>query len=130
MDEVTVNKAVLIAKLTTNKEAHTQLYKDALEGYFVEVQKKLQKELAKAKANKKIIGFSFTIPADHTKQYAEAITMLEMSVDKEITLTQREFKMYVLDDWISTHERSVLRGLAMSSSNAGNYTVTESEEEE
>lgn len=121
MDTVTVSKTELITKLKANRESHSQLFKDALEGYFVEVAKKLDAARAKIKAGKTIQHLNFPVPVDHTKQYDEALVMLEMSVDDEIELRRAEFNNYILDQWISIDEKNLLRGMALSSSNSAMY---------
>lgn len=121
MDTVKVSKEELIKVLRTNRDSHKQIYKDAVEGFLVETGKKLESALKKVRERKTITSISFVRPIDHTKDYDRVISMLEMSVDKEISLKQYEYNQYVLDEWISEQERTLLRGYAMSSSNASNY---------
>ncbi len=118
---VRINRTELIDKLKENKEKHTQLYKDALEGYFVDTKKKLQAKIKSLDKGDVIVSFSVSVPKDHTKDYDRLIEMLEMSQDDELVITAHEFNMYVRDEWINDQEKSVLRAMALSSSNAGMY---------
>lgn len=61
------------------------------------------------------------MPVSHEEQYEEVIQMLEMSVENEITLSKHEFQSYVQDKWVSASEKSLLRSLALSSSNSALY---------
>jgi len=122
MDEVTVKKADLLAKLKDNREKHIQLYKDAMEGYYVQKEAELTAALEKIRAKKNVgKNIQFTKPLNHQQQYDEAIAMLEMSVAEEITLRRREFTEYVQDTWVSESERNFMRTMALSSSNSAAY---------
>lgn len=121
MDEVIVNREALLKKLIENRDAHQKVYKDALDGFFVETEKRLIKAIKKIENKQIISSISISAPVDHTEQYEEAIAMLEMSVEEEITLRKHEFNNYVLDSWISTSEKNLLRTYALSSANAGLY---------
>lgn len=121
VNEVRIKRSELIEKLKENRDKHTQLYKDALEGYFVKATEKLDKLKLQLNAKKPIKSISFDVPKDHTKDYDRLISMLEMSQDSELVITSRDFNMYVLDEWINDEEKSMLRAMALSSSNAGMY---------
>ena len=121
MQEVTVTKEELLKTLRDNRTAHIQLYKDAVEGFKVESKKKLEKALASLDKGTMPKSMSFHPPVDHTEQYDEAIKMLEMSVDTNITLSRHEFTQYVQDSWISQSERMMMRSMALSSSNSNLY---------
>lgn len=123
ISEVKIKREDLIKKLKENRDAHAAIYKDALEGYFVDTAAKLitkQKEIE----NKKIItSIVISVPKDHTEDYDRLIAMLEMSVDTELELNNLDFNRYVLDEWISVAEKNMLRSYALSSSNASTYVV-------
>lgn len=121
MDEVKLHKSELLEKLKANRDSHTQLYKDAVEGFKVVAKDKLEKALATLEKGSLPNSISFSQPVDHTQQYNEAISMLEMSVDEKITLRRGEFNSYVLDSWVSDTEKSMMRTLASASSNFANY---------
>jgi hypothetical protein len=121
MNEVKVETAALLEVLKKNRAEHTQLYQDAVEGYKVDTEKKLQSAIEKVGKGQLLASIKLNVPKDHTKDYDRVIRMLEMSVEKELTLRSHEFEQYVLDEWISTEEKHMLRAMALSSSNASNY---------
>jgi hypothetical protein len=120
-NSVRIKRSDLIAKLKENRDNHAQLYKDALEGYFVETKKKLEQKIKTLEKGETISSFSIAVPKDHTKDYDRLISMLEMSIDDELEITSHDFNNYVLDEWINEQEKMMLRGMALSSSNAGLY---------
>lgn len=121
MNEVKVKTNDLLHVLRKNRDAHAQLYKDAVEGYKVETEKKLQAAIKKVADGQMMASIKLNVPKDHTKDYDRVIRMLEMSVESELTLRSHEFEQYVLDEWISLEEKHLLRSMALSSSNAGAY---------
>lgn len=124
METVKVSKEELLTKLRENREKHIQLFDDAMEGYYVEAKKKLNSAINKLdkKDKKPIQSIYFDVPKSHEKEYNKVIKMLEMSVSDEITLKQHEFDMYVLDEWVSHAEKSLMTSYAMLSNNSGRYT--------
>lgn len=123
ISEVKIKRADLVAKLTENRTAHTKIYKDAMEGYFVDAAKKLADKQKDIESGKPVSSFTMAVPKDHTPDYDRLIAMLEMSVDDELELSSVEFNRYVLDEWITDSEKNMLRSYALSSSNASTYTV-------
>lgn len=80
--------------------ATVRSFEQAIEGYRAAVVKELDQMLEDAKAGrliKRAIGL--VEPQDHTGDYDRIITMLEMSVNDTIELTQQEFAQYVMDQW-------------------------------
>lgn len=120
-NSVRIKRSDLVAKLKENREKHAQLFKDAMEGYFVDTRKKLESKLKDLDNKKVLSSVSFSVPTDHTSEYDDLIKMLEMSIDDELELSKHEFDNYVLDKWISHSEKTMLRAMALSSSNAGAY---------
>lgn len=121
VNDVKIKRADLIAKLKENREKHTALYKDALEGYFVDTKKKLEKKIQALDKGETITSFSVSVPKDHTKDYDRLIEMLDMSQDEYLVISAHDFNMYVRDEWINDQEKTMLRAMALSSSNAGLY---------
>lgn len=122
MNNVTVSKEELLKVLKDNKAKHVQIYTDAIEGVKVQYKNLLEKELKKLEDGKEVkASVNVQLPINHEEEYNEVIEMLEMSVDEEIELTRHEFQQYVQDKWVSQSEKALLRGLALSSSNASNY---------
>ena len=121
VDQVKILTSALISKLKENRDSHAQLFKDAMEGYFVETKKKLEKKLKELDNKTVIASFKVEVPKDHTKEYDRLIAMLEMSQDTELVISSHDFNRYVLDEWISADEKGMLVAMAMSSSNSGAY---------
>lgn len=100
MRQVTVNKAELLKKVHENRSTHREIFLKAQEGYrkkFIEV---LEQRLYDAKNGKQFEAvIALQEPMDMTKEYDRVISMLEMSVDDEVELDQKEYAAYVMDDW-------------------------------
>jgi len=100
MREIKVKVENLLEILKGNRQAHRAIFVEALEGYRKEAIELLEKAVADAKAGKKVNTFiALEEPIDQTKDYDRAIGMLEMCVDEEITINDREYSQYVMDDW-------------------------------
>lgn len=100
MKDVKVGVLALLTALRTNRTSHADEYLKALEGWRVETEEKLVAELEKLRAGKEFkTVLSFPEPQNHTADYDRVIAMLEMTVDKEVTLTAAEFEQYVRDNW-------------------------------
>lgn len=100
MFTVAIPKDSLLRKLAENRAAHRAIYEKALEGYRKFAIKQFEKALDDAKQGKKIRGYiALTEPKDQTKDYNRAIAMLEMCVDGDVEIGEREFDQYVLDNW-------------------------------
>lgn len=98
--QVTVKKEELLEVLKKNRENHRGMFLKAQEGYRKFAIDKLDCMLKDAREGKQIrqqIGL--VEPEDHTKDYDRVIRMLEMSQADEITLSERQFSQYVLDEW-------------------------------
>lgn len=100
MDRIKVRKADLLDKLRSNRTAHRDIFEAALDGYKAKVIEILEDRLAKARAGKRVNTYiQLTQPMDQTKDYDRAIGMLEMSTEKEVVLSEKDYQQYVLDDW-------------------------------
>ena len=100
LSEVIVTKEQLLAKLKENLAAHKTIAQEAREGYIKKTQEVLQKKLDEAKEGKFVhLSFNLPEPQDHSKEYEQTIIMVEWDNRVELTLTQHEFKSYILDEW-------------------------------
>jgi hypothetical protein len=100
MDSVKVKKDILRAKVQTNRDKHYAEYNEAFAGYKRACIHALETNLEAFRAGtRQRILINEQPPEDHTKDYNRVLTMLEMSVDDEITLDATHFAQYVLDDW-------------------------------
>ncbi len=110
MQSVNVSKSDLVGILTKNRKAHTDEYKKALLGYREEIRERsdgIMEASCKSDADidtdhiKEMASKLYMLPEpeDHTDDYAQAIEMLDMSVDSSVPLSHREYKQYVRDEW-------------------------------
>lgn len=101
MKTVDVNKEELLKIVTKNRESHVVDYQEMMEEYKKDVIKRLSKLLKEAKTTD--VGFSHGVsnkePENYESEYNRIISMLTMSVDVVITLSEHEYENYVLDDW-------------------------------
>lgn len=100
MNNVKIKRSMLLAKVLENRAQHRELFQEASENYRKKYIKLLTGFLAKAKAGKKIERkIDLPEPMDHTPGYDRAITMLKMSVEDVIEITEERFQELVLDQW-------------------------------
>lgn len=113
MKEVKVSKNALANILLSNKKKHVAEYLEAVEEYKVAALEAIAKGVAKLNAQIEAVkamtpqtvehirwtSVTLPIPVSHEAEYNRAIRMVEMSVDEEIVLSEKEFTKYVLDEW-------------------------------
>ncbi len=100
MDKVTVKVEKLLKTVKKNRTAHRDLFLKAQEVYRQDIIEELDRMLKDAKSGKEIRRvITMPEPMNHTKDYDRVITMLEMSVDKEVKLDAHAFDQYVMDNW-------------------------------
>lgn len=98
--DMTFKVSDLLEKLKANREKHTEIIKEAREGYVEEAKKALLAKLRQVKAGKLVaLNFHLSPPEDHTSQYDTVIEMLELCVEKEIELSASDFRRFVQDEW-------------------------------
>ena len=100
MREVKCKRVELLEKLKENRENHQEAFELALVAYRDQAVAELEAMLAEAREGKRIRrSVSLVEPVNQTKEYNQAIMMLEMSVDERITLNEQEFACFVMDRW-------------------------------
>lgn len=100
MQSIKVKRLELLDTLRANRENHRKVFLEASEGYREAAIAELDKSLEAAKRGERIRrSIGLAEPMDQTREYDRAIRMLEMSVDTEITLSDRDFQQFVMDDW-------------------------------
>lgn len=100
MRTVTVNKEELLKSVRANRQHHRTVFLQAQEEFRKRAIEELEKRLADARDGKHFDQHLGMIePVDRTDDYDRIISMLEMSVDDKIDLTQDEYAAYVMDDW-------------------------------
>ena len=96
---VTVKKEDLIKRLKENLENHKKTYETACEGFRIEIKERLDKATEQYKEGKTPSPINFVPPETHEEDYEVIISMLEMSVDEEVTLSISEYRRYAEDKW-------------------------------
>lgn len=105
-----MQKAKLMAILKTNRAEHREIFLEAQKKYRERAIEVLDQQLKLARE-----GAAFTLrqivelvaPEDHTTEYDRAIKMLELSVDKTVTLSANEFSNLVQDVWTWSRQWAV-----------------------
>lgn len=100
MQEITVEKAALIAKLQSNRDEHRSMFIKAQERYRDAMIAELDRALQEARDGQKIRrAFSLPVPEDHTEEFNTAIEMLQWETGDEVQLDQHDFQRYVQNRW-------------------------------
>lgn len=102
MENVIVGKDDLISRIKQNKEKHLAEYKETREKYKWKMAGLLQDLVEEVKSGKLAdlsLIYHYPAPQEYLSEYDTALTMLEMSVDDTITLSEEDFKKFVMDDW-------------------------------
>jgi hypothetical protein len=100
MRNVTVNRDEFLVEVTANREAHREVFEEALDGYHRRLKAELEQRVRDLKAGRRINQYiGLPEPEDHTDDYDRVIMMAHMSVEDTITLSEDEFAMYVMDQW-------------------------------
>lgn len=100
MKFVNVDKAELLAKLKTNRDLHVKDYEETMVGYKAKVLQRvttIQQKISKDDFSDLLLGLHE--PQSYESSYNKAISMLEMSTDTIISLSDVEFQQLVLDEW-------------------------------
>jgi hypothetical protein len=113
MQEITVDKSDLIAKIQANRDEHRSMFLKAQERYREAMIAELDRALQEAREGKAIQrAFALPVPEDHTDEFNTAIEMLEWEQGESVVLDQRDFMRFVQNRW--EWEASFLR-------NTGSY---------
>ena len=115
MRDVKVRRLELLGKIKANREKHLEEYDEAIDGYKAAAIEEIDRAVAKLKNRVEElergevihlagVSFKLPVPQNHVKDYDQAITMLEMRVDDELTIRADEFACYVMDDWEWMHD--------------------------
>lgn len=109
MEDVTIDKAELIARLRANRETHRGIFLEALEGYRASLLEILENHVKLLENGKlpKTQHIRIDPPADYTRDYDRVISMLEMDKGTDFTLSETDFAQYVLDDWAWKRQWSI-----------------------
>jgi hypothetical protein len=101
-NQMSFPKDKVLEKLRTNKSKHVMEYSLAMKEYWKALENKLETLLEKARAHggdQNDFYIRLSVPQNHEEQYDTNIEMLEMTSETEITLTEVEFRQFILDEW-------------------------------
>ena len=101
MKTVKVKRAALLERMTKNRDVHSKTFTDAMVGFRAACIAEAEENLRKMRTPGGPINVFLQAdrPSDHTDDYNRVIQMVEMSVDETLELDDREFRMYVMDEW-------------------------------
>jgi hypothetical protein len=110
MREVKVKKLDLLERVRANRSKHVAEFQEACAGYkdqavakIDQVMGDLKERIARLREGETVallsVHFGLNPPESHEKDYDQVITMLEMSVDDELSIRSDEFACYVMDEW-------------------------------
>lgn len=96
----TVAKDKLLATLKANLAKHSDIVREAREGYVKRAKAALESRLNEIRQGK-VVALSFTLspPQDYSEIYRTSIQMLEWNTEETVDLQPDEFKQLVLDQW-------------------------------
>lgn len=99
----------LIKALEKNLEVHNEVYSEAIENFWKQVQDEFDEEIEEAQeviSNKDLgtkrgvfVQIAIKAPINREEDYKTAIAMFKAEVKKTVEVSQREFEMYVLNKW-------------------------------
>ena len=98
--ETLVKKEDLKKALVANREGHRDIFEKAIEGYRKAALDQLNEAINRIKLGSlEQVYIQMPVPEDHTRDYDRIISMLEMEVREDVTLSEKHYAQYVLDDW-------------------------------
>jgi hypothetical protein len=101
LESVVVKKTDLLTRVRENRDEHSEIFEKAYEGWKEAATEALRKAYTAAKKGEEYrTRYVYEEPpSDYTADYDQAITMLEMSQDEELELSNHDFARYVMDRW-------------------------------
>lgn len=100
MRPVRVSKKDLLKSLQENRDAHHDIFLEAVDGYRIEAVKQLEVHIKRIqKGSLKRVYVVLATPEDHTVDYDNAIGMLKMSLDDTVDLDEDAYRHFVMDQW-------------------------------
>lgn len=103
LDSVIVQVTDLIEIVQENRDAHKDIYEEALAGFRLEATHALNDRID-AIVSRKIVDLHFTmpVPTDHREDYDRVLKMLVLTKDAGetyITLDENDQERFVMDNW-------------------------------
>jgi hypothetical protein len=100
LNNLTYPKDQLAERITTNRDAHREVYEQAMSGYRRAARDFFEEQLTRAERGRPFVTyFNEPIPEDHTADYDALLDQLELTPEDQVTLSTNEFRQYVRDEW-------------------------------
>lgn len=100
MNTIEIHRDKLLPIVKENQRKHDEIYSAAVSGYWVKAEEVLTKKLAQVQAKEKIDNYlGLAYPENHTDDYSRVISMIELSHQDVLDLSQQEFDCYVRNQW-------------------------------
>lgn len=97
---VTIKVSDIIETLKKNREDHINEYEQAVEKYFLSVQKRLKDFLKSAKKKEdRSFNVGLTPPIDRTADYDKLISMFSYAQNETVELTQADIDQLLNDEF-------------------------------
>lgn len=97
---IVAKKTEVLATLKGNRAKHSEIVKEAREGYMEKAQAALKDKLEQLRSGKlAALSFSLRVPLDYTKVYDTAIRMLELHQNDTIELDAAQVRNLMQDEW-------------------------------
>ena len=89
----------IVTMMKENRGKHAAIFEEAVAGYKKKAIAELEETLTEARKGRIELNIHLMPPVSHIRDYDRVIMMLELQLDNEVDLTEREFQAYVMDDW-------------------------------
>jgi len=100
MQTIQIHKQKLLPIIQANKIKHDNFYNAALSGYWTKAQEVLTERLTNVKNHQEIDNYlGLSTPENHADDYVRAISMIQLSENDVLQLTEQEFDAYVRNQW-------------------------------
>jgi hypothetical protein len=100
MDTLTYQVSDLQECIEANRVAHQKAYREAMSGFREQAVSELYRRVTDIQHEKTTsLEFNLPAPQSHEGDYDTVLTMLEMTTETEIELTEHDFRRYVMDQW-------------------------------
>lgn len=97
---IKVSRTELLRIIQTNREIHRREFNEAYVAFRQTALDELRKNLKAAEDGKAIeLHVYLDHPVSHLEEYDDVIGLLEMGSDDEVTLTSKDYRKYVRDEW-------------------------------
>ena len=97
---IVAKKTEVLSTLRSNRAKHSEIVKEAREGYMEKAQAALKEKLEHLRSGKlAALSFSLRVPLDYTKVYDTAIRMLELHQNDTIELDAAQVRNLMQDEW-------------------------------